>query len=118
MDEKVVSLLLRWKRECPATPEGWLFPNVDTGRPVHADSLRVDHLQPAGKAIGVPRLGWHDFRHSYRTLVDDAGAPIGVQMKLMRHSNIGTTGKYGDAYAKAKLRTNRKVAGRLLPSTI
>jgi site-specific DNA recombinase len=42
---------------------------------------------------------------------------IGVLMKLMRHSNIGTTGKYGDAYAKAKLRTNRKVAGRLLPTT-
>jgi hypothetical protein len=54
---------------------------------------------------------------NYRPLIDDAGAPIGVQMKLMRHSNIGTTGKYGDACAEAKLRTNRKVAGRLLPAT-
>jgi integrase len=95
MAEKVVSLLLRWKRECPATLEGWLFPNADTGRPYHADSLRTNYLQPAGRLAGIPNLGWHDFRHRYRTLIDDADAPIGVQMKLMRHSNI----------AKAKLRT-------------
>jgi integrase len=39
LDSKVVALLLRWNDECPTTAEQWLFPNVDTGRPFHADSL-------------------------------------------------------------------------------
>jgi integrase len=48
LDSKVLALLLRWKDGCPETPEQWLFPNVDTGKPFHADSLRDDHLHPLG----------------------------------------------------------------------
>jgi integrase len=36
---------------------GWLFGNIDTGRPYHADSLRQDHLAPAGKESGYPESG-------------------------------------------------------------
>lgn len=43
---------------------GWLFGNIDTGRPYHADSLRQDHLAPAGRKAGIPNLGWHNFRHT------------------------------------------------------
>jgi len=34
--------------------------------------------------------GWHTLRHSYRAWLDEAGAPLGVQQKLMRHANIST----------------------------
>jgi len=30
----------------------------------YADSLRDDHLHPAGQTIGVPKLGWYAFRHT------------------------------------------------------
>lgn len=47
-------------------------------------------------------VGWHTFRHTYRSWLDDAGAPIGVQQKLMRHAGIATTAKYGDVLRSAK----------------
>jgi integrase len=36
-------------------------------------------------------IGWHTFRHSYRSWLDEAGAPLTVQKKLMRHASIQTT---------------------------
>jgi integrase len=74
---------------------GWLFGNMDTGRPYHADSLRQDHLGPAGKEAGIPNLGWHSFRHTYRARLGSSGAAPEVQQKLMRHSSIEMTMKYG-----------------------
>jgi integrase len=119
LDSDVLALLLRWKEQCADSSEQWLFPNLDTGRPFHADSLRDDHLHPAGQTIGIPNLGWYAFRHTYRTLLDDLGTPIGVQQKLMRHSDVRTTmNHYGSAYEKTKRRANTLVAGKLLPESM
>ena len=52
--------------------------NVDTGRSVHGDSMQKDYLRPAGEKIELRGVGWHTFRHTYRTLIDDVGAPLGV----------------------------------------
>jgi len=41
----------------------------------------------------LDKVGWHTFHHTYRPWLDDSGAPIGVQQKLMRHSDISTTAK-------------------------
>ncbi|MGZ4841756.1 MAG: hypothetical protein ACXV5J_08420 [Candidatus Angelobacter sp.] len=42
-----------------------------------------------------------------RTLLDDLGTPIGVQLKLMRHSDVRTTMNHcGSAYEKTKRRAN------------
>jgi integrase len=119
LDPDVLALLLQWKKECPNSSEQWFFPNLDTGRPFHADSLRDDHLHPAGQTIGIPNLGWYAFRHTYRSLLDDMGTPIGVQQKLMRHSDVRTTmNHYGSAYETTKRRANTLVAGKLLPETM
>jgi hypothetical protein len=67
----------------------------------------------------LPNLGWYAFRHTYRTLLDDLGTPIGVQQKLMRHSDVRTTmNHYGSAYEKTKRRANTLVAGKLLPESM
>lgn len=119
LDPDVLALLLRWREDCPDCKEKWLFPNPDTGRPFHSDSLRDDHLHPAGQTIGISNLGWYAFRHTYRTLLDDLGTPIGVQQKLMRHSDVRTTmNHYGSAYEKTKRRANMLVAGQLLPESM
>lgn len=119
LDPDILALLLRWREECTGSADQWLFPNVDTGRPFHADSLRDDHLHPLGQLIGIPNLGWYAFRHTYRTLLDDLGTPVGVQQRLMRHSDVRTTmNHYGSAYEKTKRRTNELVAGKLLPDSM
>jgi integrase len=45
--------------------------------------------------IGLPKLGWHAFRHTHRARLAELGLPLEVQQKLMRHASIDTTTKYG-----------------------
>ncbi len=66
------------------------------------------------KRSKLDNVGWHTFRHTYRSWLDDAGASIGVQQKLMRHSDISTTAKYGDALMESKRKHNSIVARRAL----
>jgi hypothetical protein len=47
--------------------------------------------KPETAAKVVEAAGWYAFRHTYRTLLDDLGTPVGVQQKLMRYSDIRTT---------------------------
>jgi integrase len=56
-------------------------------------------------------LGWHSFRHTYRSWLDATGAPLGVQQKLMRHAQIATTmNVYGNALMESKRDANSRVA--------
>jgi integrase len=91
LDSKLVSVLEDWRKQCVETPEAWLFANADTKRPVHGDAIQKDYLRPAGEKIRLQGVGWHSFRHTYRTLIDDIGTPLGVQERLMRHADIKTT---------------------------
>lgn len=74
----------------------WMFESPDTGRPYWRDSLQTDHLKPAGMRIGIQNLGWHAFRHTYRTLLRELGESMEVQQKMLRHGDIRTTMSYGD----------------------
>jgi integrase len=72
--------------------------------------IQTQILKPKGEEIGIPGLGWHTFRHTYRSLLDETGAPIGVQQKLMRHANVSTTmNVYGNSTLRAKQEANSKV---------
>jgi integrase len=66
------------------------------------------------KKSKLGNVGWHTFRHTYRSWLDDSGAPIGVQQKLMRHADIATTAKYGDALMESKRKHNSMVVRRAL----
>lgn len=74
------------------------------------------HLKPAGERTGIKGLSWHAFRHSYRGLLDETGANVGMQQGLMRHANISTTmNVYGRGAIKAKQEANSKVVQIVLP---
>jgi hypothetical protein len=89
-----------WCRQAGAVPNG--------GRlPLHDERWGV-----AGKYESV---GWHTFRHTYRSWLDDTGAPMGVQQRLMRHAQISTTmNVYGNALMEAKRETNTTVVRKAL----
>jgi len=62
-------------------------------------------------------IGWHTFRHTYRSWLDDTGAPIGVQQKLMRHAQVSTTmNVYGNALMESKREANTAVVNKILRS--
>jgi len=71
--------------------------------PVHEERRAL-----ATRKIGS--IGWHTFRHTYRSWLDETGAPVGVQQQLMRHADIRTTlNQYGDSVMPAKRNANSKV---------
>ena len=48
------------------------------------------------------------FRHSYRSWLDETGAPLTVQKELMRHASIQTTMNiYGKAMTDTKRQAHR-----------
>jgi integrase len=66
----------------------------------------------AGKYAAI---GWHTFRHTYRSWLDETGAPMKVQQELMRHASIQTTmNVYGQAMSSSKREANRKVVEMVL----
>jgi integrase len=56
-----------------------------------ADQIQQNHIRPAGMKVGLEEVGWHTCHHSYRSFLDETGAPIGVQQRLMRHAQVSTT---------------------------
>ena len=111
--------LLAYRERCYPTPEGWLFANPATGRPYHQDSAQQDYIRQAGKDAGLgDRIGWKTLRHSYRSWMDDTGAPIGVQRELMRHASIQTTmNVYGRAMTDSKRQAHGNVVQMVLKTT-
>jgi integrase len=66
----------------------------------------------AGK---LGEIGWHTFRHTYRSWLDETGAPMKVQQELMRHASIQTTMNiYGQAMSSSKRESNGKVVEMVL----
>ena len=91
-----------WCRQDSPTPNGGRLP------------IHEQRWEAAGKYDGV---GWHTFRHTYRSWLDGTGAPVGVQQKLMRHAQVSTTmNVYGNALMGAKREANSKVVRMALRS--
>jgi integrase len=91
-----------WCEQDSLTPNGKRLP------------IHEERREAAGKYDGT---GWHTFRHTYRSWLDDTGAPMGVQQKLMRHAQISTTmNVYGNALMTAKREANSKVVRMALRS--
>jgi integrase len=87
-----------------------------TAKPYDSGSLRKKVLKAAALRAKIQaRIGWHTFRHSYRAWLDETGAFLGVQQKLMRHANISTTmNVYGGAFMESKRKANTSVVQRVL----
>jgi integrase len=94
----------------------WLFANPQTGKPYHQESIQKTHIRDAGIRAGLAfPVGWHIFRHTYRSLLDASGAPMTVQQQLMRHASIQTTMNfYGQSMSESKRQANSKVVEMVL----
>jgi len=74
---------------------------------------------PAAIRCGIGRIGWHSFRHTFRTLLDETGAPMKVQQELMRHADIRTTmNVYGKAMDASKREAHSKVVRMVLAAKV
>ena len=105
---ELAQVLPDWRETCGVSV-GLVFPSSRTGGCQHAGQIQQNHIRPAGQKLGLEGVSWHSFRHSYRSLLDETFAPIGVQ-QLMRHAQVPTTmNVYGNAAMKSKREANSKV---------
>ena len=122
LDPALAEVLLNWRRKTRfKNPEDWVFasPYVAGRMPWYPWGVERRHIIPAGIRCGIGRIGWHTFRHTFRTLLDETGAPMKVQQELMRHADIRTTmNVYGKAMDESKREAHGKVVRLVLPSKV
>jgi integrase len=98
LDYLLIQAFFEWRAQTPfSDPEDWVFANSTGENPHQASTIQTRVLIPIGKTIGLGfSLGWHTFRHSYKSWMDQAEVPLTVQRDLMRHADIRTTAQiYG-----------------------
>jgi integrase len=111
--EELLAVLKEWHKatDFPALTD-WVFASpAQLGKlPWSYDQIwRV--YQKAAKAAGIDAFGTHTLRHTYRSWLDAVGTGIAVQQKLMRHTDIRTTMKYGDVVTDEMEQAHKKVVG-------
>ena len=70
---------------------GWLFPSPVTGGCRSADTILGDYIKPIAIKIGLPKIGWHTLRHSYKSWQGSSDAKPSQLKDMMRHADISTT---------------------------
>jgi integrase len=110
LDPALAEVLLQWQRKTEfAKPDDWIFASpFKAGRmPWQPWRVQQRHIAPAAERSGIGHIGWHTFR----SLLDETGAPLKVQQELMRHADIRTT---KNIYGKAMERSKREAHGKLV----
>ena len=113
-------MFLRWKDTTEfSKPGDWVFASPFTAgeMPYLSQTVHQRRIQPAATRAGLgTNIGWHTFRHTYATLLREAGAEAKVQQELMRHADIRTTfNAYGSAPTETRREANAKVVRMVIP---
>lgn len=94
LDTQTVGELTRWRRELqrqalPADADDWMFCNR-TGRFLNPQSISqlFDRLV---RHAALPRIRFHDLRHTHASLLVAAGAPIKVVSERLGHAHPAFT---------------------------
>jgi len=106
---QLISQLKKWQLACPHNKLDLVFPNGD-GRPIDANNLVKREFLPALQKAEIPRIRFHDLRHTYASfLIDQEENPKYIQAQ-MGHSSINVT---YDIYGHLMKDTNEKAASKL-----
>ncbi len=110
MSDLVYSVLrTRHTSSAYTTPDGLVFCRED-GRPLNPRTLLKEHIYPTCEHLGLPRVGWHELRHTFSTHLDRSGASPKTMQSLLRHSKVETT---LNVYTHAGLEEQRKAVAKL-----
>ena len=110
--DELLEVLKLWHQSTEfSDAEDWMFASAYKlgGQPL-SYTFVWENLSNAARDAEIGHISSHTFRHTYRTWLDSVGTPIGVQQKLMRHSDIRTTMNiYGDAATSDMRNAHEKV---------
>jgi integrase len=118
MDPGVQEVFKRWKLLTQfSAQEDWMFASpVQIGRLPYSYAGVWQALRKAAAKAKIGHISSHVFRHTHRTWLDSVGTPVGVQQRLMRHSDIRTTmNVYGEAVTADMREAHGKIVRLALP---
>jgi integrase len=116
---ELLGVLKAWNQASDFAEDGdWMFASpLKIGRLPYSYTGVWRELKRAAAASNVGDLGTHAFRHTYRTWLDSIGTPVGVQQRLMRHTDMRTTmNTYGSALSADMQNAQGKVIQLVLKS--
>jgi integrase len=118
LDDSLVQLLLDWHGKSEFNKNSdwvWASPRTAGEMPLYFNAVQRDYIIPASIKAGLGKIGWHCLRHTYRSWLNAAGTPLGVQKDLMRHATIATTANvYGAGVVDAMRPFNSQVVKRVI----
>ena len=106
---QLITQLKKWQLACPSNKLDLVFPNGE-GKPMEPVNLVKRHFIPALKKAKIPKIRFHDLRHTYAILlIDQEENPKYIQAQL-GHSSINMT---FDIYGYLMKDSNKGTATRL-----
>jgi integrase len=105
----VIAELKKWKLACPQNKLDLVFPNK-AGAPINYSNMVTRYYHPALKAANLPRIRFHDLRHTYASLMICHGENIKYIQSQLGHSSPTVT---LNVYAHLMKPANQEAACRL-----
>jgi integrase len=103
---RVLSELRKWRLACPVNDLDLIFPN-DAGGPINHNNMYRRQFIPALKAAKLPRIRFHDLRHTYASLMIERGENLKYIQTQLGHTNPTVT---MNVYAHLMAPTNQEAA--------
>lgn len=104
--EDTVDILKEQRKKVGSSP--WVFPSPNGG-PISPDSV-LHMLHRVLKRAGLPRVRFHDLRHTFATLALQNGVDIKTVSGMLGHFSAGFT---LDTYAHVTSAAQRQAAGKM-----
>ena len=82
----MVTRLKRWKLACPKTELELVFPN-QSGNPLNHGYMLRHYFWPALEAAELPKIRFHDLRHTYASLLIEQGENVKYIQNQLGHSS-------------------------------
>jgi integrase len=120
MDDYIAADLVEWYRHTPYhAPSDWVFA-TDSNRagakrgkqPLWLCKVMGYHIQPIARKLCIQkRIGWHTFRRTYSSILQDNREDVKVVQELLRHSSTKMT---LDVYAQALTPSKRAAQSKVV----
>jgi integrase len=111
MGEALEEILLRLRGE-GAAPNALVFASKK-GTPLRPENVLKRVIHPACERIGLPKVGWHDLRHTSATLLHQS-EPLRVAQAILGHSDMETTLGYTHVLPGSEREAMSRLENRLL----
>lgn len=87
-------------------------------KPYNLNTVLRDRLYPLLDRLGIPRGGFHAFRHMNATMMDRLGAPTEVRKDRLGHTDMATTGIYQHLVREDARRVALEIDSLIVPNCL